>query len=224
MRGCAKGVVLCGGGWSLSHSGRRLGGRLLLPAQPRLPRRPQRLALGPVAGAPPQLLALVRAEAHRAAAAADLEPLPVERGGRAALQAAGRRRRVGAFRCRAHGDGALLYLLWRAAAAARAASPGSNRSTATPTGAACAASAGPRQLLLHWKARKRGPAAALCRTALLQSDYIRHLGGVRRSVPASILCAESCLRPLARAWLLAGRRQWNCMAQAESGIVRAAFL
>ena len=34
---------------------------------------------------------------------------------------------------------------------------------------------------------------------VLQNDYIRHLGGVRRSVPATILCAESCLQPLARA-------------------------
>jgi hypothetical protein len=41
---------------------------------------------------------------------------------------------------------------------------------------------------------------------VLQNDYIRHLGGLRRNVPASTLCAESCLPPLALPWLRARHR------------------
>jgi hypothetical protein len=48
-----------------------------------------------------------------------------------------------------------------------------------------------------------------------QNDYLRHLGGLRRSVPAHVLCAESCLPPLARAWVRAGSRQWNRMLTAK---------
>jgi hypothetical protein len=59
---------------------------------------------------------------------------------------------------------------------------------------------------------------------VLQNDYVRHLGGVRRSVPATILCAESGLPPLARAWLRAGARQWNRMVKADEGIIKWAFV
>ena len=41
----------------------------------------------------------------------------------------------------------------------------------------------------------------------LQNDYIRHLGGLRRCTPPDILCADSCLQPLARARLKAS----SCM-------------
>ena len=59
---------------------------------------------------------------------------------------------------------------------------------------------------------------------VVQNDYIRHLGGVRRSVPAQALCSESCLPPLARAWLGACGRQWDRMATAPSGLLRSAFV
>jgi hypothetical protein len=57
-----------------------------------------------------------------------------------------------------------------------------------------------------------------------QNDYLRHLGGMRRSVPAQVLCSESCTPPLARAWVRAGARQWNRMLTAPPGVLRAAFL
>ena len=59
---------------------------------------------------------------------------------------------------------------------------------------------------------------------VLQNDYIRHLGGLRRSVPALILSAESCLPPLARAWLRASARHWDRMQKAPPGsLLRAAM-
>jgi len=57
-----------------------------------------------------------------------------------------------------------------------------------------------------------------------QNDYLRHLGGLRRSVPAHILCSESCMPPLARAWVRASARQWNRMLTAQPGVLRDAFL
>ena len=59
---------------------------------------------------------------------------------------------------------------------------------------------------------------------VVQNDYVRHLGGVRRSVPAQVLCSESCLPPLARSWLRACGRQWDRMATAPSGLLRSAFV
>ena len=44
---------------------------------------------------------------------------------------------------------------------------------------------------------------------VLQNDYLRHLGGVRRCVPAAILGAESGLPPLPRYWLQACASLWN---------------
>ena len=59
---------------------------------------------------------------------------------------------------------------------------------------------------------------------VVQNDYVPHLGGVRRSVPAQVLCSESCLPPLARSWLRACGRQWDRMATAPSGLLRSAFV
>jgi hypothetical protein len=47
---------------------------------------------------------------------------------------------------------------------------------------------------------------------------------VRRSVPATILCAESGLPPLACAWLRAGARLWNRMVKADEGIIKWEFV
>ena len=44
---------------------------------------------------------------------------------------------------------------------------------------------------------------------VLQNDYLRHLGGVRRCVPADILCAESGLPPLPLCWARACAALWN---------------
>jgi hypothetical protein len=57
-----------------------------------------------------------------------------------------------------------------------------------------------------------------------QNGYLRHLGGLLRSVPAHVLCAESSLPPLARAWVWAGAQQWNRMLTAKPGILRDAWL
>jgi hypothetical protein len=70
---------------------------------------------------------------------------------------------------------------------------------------------------------------AVCRARcvplqVVQNDYIRHLCGARRSVPAQVLCSGSCLPPLARAWLGACGRQWDRMVRAPCGILRSALL
>ena len=54
---------------------------------------------------------------------------------------------------------------------------------------------------------------------VLQNDYVRHLGGLRRSTPAAVLCAESCLAPLGRVWLAACARLWNRLLAAPAGSV-----
>jgi hypothetical protein len=43
-------------------------------------------------------------------------------------------------------------------------------------------------------------------------------------VPATILCAESGLPPLARAWLRAGARQWNRMIKFDEWTLKWAFM
>lgn len=59
---------------------------------------------------------------------------------------------------------------------------------------------------------------------VLQNDYIRRLGGLRRCTPPSTLSAESCLQPLPRAWLRAASSLWDRMLALESGIMKEAFL
>ena len=75
---------------------------------------------------------------------------------------------------------------------------------------------GPSQL----QSMKDGLTAGL---QVLQNDYIRHLGGLRRSVPAPTLCAESCLPPLALQWLRACVRHWNRLTEAPHGILKCAL-
>jgi hypothetical protein len=60
---------------------------------------------------------------------------------------------------------------------------------------------------------------------VLQNDDIRHLGGLRRNnVPASTLCAESCLPPLALPWLRASTSLWSRLMLARGGLLRAVFV
>lgn len=59
---------------------------------------------------------------------------------------------------------------------------------------------------------------------VLQNDYLRHLGGVRRCVPADILCAESGLPPLARGWVRACATLWNRLVRMEECPLKRAWL
>jgi hypothetical protein len=59
---------------------------------------------------------------------------------------------------------------------------------------------------------------------VLQNDYIPHLGGLCRNVPASTLSAESCLPPLALPWLRASTSLWSRLMLARGGLLRAVFV
>ncbi|GBG00087.1 hypothetical protein Rsub_12907 [Raphidocelis subcapitata] len=66
--------------------------------------------------------------------------------------------------------------------------------------------------------------AALAATPqVVQNDFLRQLGGLRRNIPVSILTAEACTQPLARAWLRACTAHWNRLmrAPADSALKRA---
>jgi hypothetical protein len=38
---------------------------------------------------------------------------------------------------------------------------------------------------------------------VVQNDFVRRLGGLRRCVPTLVLCTEACLPPLPAAWMRA---------------------
>ena len=59
---------------------------------------------------------------------------------------------------------------------------------------------------------------------VLQNDYLRHLGGVRRCVPADILCTESGLPPLARGWVRACTTLWNRLVRMDDCPLKRAWL
>ena len=60
---------------------------------------------------------------------------------------------------------------------------------------------------------------------VVANDYIRHLGGLRRSVPFDILSRECCVQPLGRSWLRAALDLWNRALDApNTSIMRRALL
>jgi hypothetical protein len=44
---------------------------------------------------------------------------------------------------------------------------------------------------------------------VVQNDFVRRLGGLRRCVPTLVLCTEACLPPLPAAWMRACTAFWN---------------
>ena len=59
---------------------------------------------------------------------------------------------------------------------------------------------------------------------VLQNDYLRHLGGVRRCVPADILGAESGLPPLPRCWARACAAFWNRLVKMKECPLKRAWV
>ena len=60
---------------------------------------------------------------------------------------------------------------------------------------------------------------------VVANDYVRHLGGLRRSVPIDILCRECCMQPLGRSWLRAALDLWNRALDApDTSYMRRALL
>lgn len=77
-----------------------------------------------------------------------------------------------------------------------------------------------------WAPRLMPSCAQALRAPLqvLQNDYLRHLGGVRRCVPADILGSESGLPPLPRCWLRACVTLWNRLARMQDGPLKRAWV
>lgn len=59
---------------------------------------------------------------------------------------------------------------------------------------------------------------------VLQNDYVRHLGGVRRCVPADILTSEIGLPPLPRCWVRACGALWNRLARMQDCPLKRAWV
>lgn len=59
----------------------------------------------------------------------------------------------------------------------------------------------------------------------VQSQYIRHTGGLRSSTPRQLMLREFCMDPIAKGWVRAVVRYWNRVAQlADTELVKVAFV
>lgn len=59
---------------------------------------------------------------------------------------------------------------------------------------------------------------------VIQNDFLRNLGGLKKRTPADMLARESGLMPISRMWVNACCRLWNRLVGSEDGWMRRAFI
>ena len=91
------------------------------------------------------------------------------------------------------------------------------RSVAEPVLTYCSEVWAP-DLLLTPMAALRNPLQAV------HNDYLRHLGGLRRCVPVRMLCWESGMSPLSRAWVCACAQWWDRLIAMHDCPLKRAFV
>lgn len=59
---------------------------------------------------------------------------------------------------------------------------------------------------------------------VIQNDFLRAMGGLKKRTPADLLARESGLSPISRMWVNACCKLWNRLIGSEDGWVRRAFI